>query len=110
MNKASELPTTECTERPRRRLWSAWLQYFATGEGEALMACIAYARTADEMKAHFAKTFDAYFAIACEVQPGVVRNQVTEVLWSPDALRLIETAATRGAAVDAYSWLHRNFS
>lgn len=91
-------------------VWTAWLQYFATGEGEALMACIAYARTADEMRGRFAKIFGEYYARGCELSPGVVRNHITQVLWSSEALQLIEQAAQRGGAVTAHSWLHRNFS
>ena len=74
------------------------------------MACVAYVRSAEEMRAHFAKTFDDYFAIGCEVAPGLVRNAVTQTLWSGEALQLIEQAARRRAAVHAHSWLHRNFS
>jgi hypothetical protein len=95
-------------ERPI--LWTGWLRYFATGEGETLMACIAYARTADEMKARFAKTFDSYFAIGCTVAAGVVRNDVTQTLWSDRALELIELAGQRRGAVYAHSWLHRNLA
>lgn len=91
-------------------LWTAWLDYFATGEGRSLMACIAFASNEAEIRAHFGRTFDPWYAHGCEAGPGVVRNDLTRTLWSTAALKMIESCAAQGAWVDAQSWLHFNFS
>lgn len=91
-------------------LWTAWEDYYATGEGRILMACIAFARTADEMRTHFGKTFDPWYAIGCNVARGVTRNELTQLLWSAEVLDTIEAVAARGASVTVHSWLAWNFS
>lgn len=95
-------------ERPQ--LWTAWCDYFATGEGRSIMGCIAYASSADQMKERFAKKFDDWFAIGCEVQQGVVRNEVTQFLWSEAVLAWVEECGKRRGWVDAHTWMHMNFS
>ena len=65
-----------------RQLWTAWCDYFATGEGRSIMACVAYASSAEEMKKRFIEKFDDWFGKGCEVQKGVVTNEIAEFLWS----------------------------
>ena len=80
--------------------------YFVTGEGRILMACITYANDEAEVRAH-GKTFDPWYANGCEIARGVARNQFTLLLWSADALFMFESL---GAALDAHTWLHFNLS
>lgn len=64
------------------KLWTVWLDYFATGEGRAYMACIGYADTAEQARQRFEERFSSYFAEAAYVGEGVVRNGVTGLLFS----------------------------
>jgi hypothetical protein len=91
-------------------LWTVWEDYYATGEGRALMACIMWAASEEEARSHFAKTFDPWYAKGCDALPGVVRNEITVLLWSAQALDLVESVAGRGAAVNLHAWLHFNLS
>lgn len=91
-------------------LWTAWSDYFATGEGRSIMACIAYAKDEKEIQAHFGKTFDPWYAKGCDTQRGVIRNELTCLLWSEAILCSIEEIARRGGWVDAHSWMHFNYS
>lgn len=103
-------PAVEDASDSERVLWTAWCDYFATGEGRSIMACIAYARTEAEIKKWFAEKFDAYYAIGCEAAKGVQRNEYAEFLWSKSALDEIEHIGKLRGWVDAYSWMHVNFS
>lgn len=49
-----------------RQLWTAWCDYFATGEGRSIMACVAYASSAEEMKKRFIEKFDDWFGKGCD--------------------------------------------
>jgi hypothetical protein len=40
------------------KLWTAWLDYYATGEGRTLFARIAYAETAEDAIRQFGTAFD----------------------------------------------------
>lgn len=93
-----------------RQLWTAWCDYFATGEGRSIMACIAYASSADEMKERFVEKFDDWFGKGCEVENGVVRSELTRFLWSEAVLTSIEDCGKKRGWVDAHSWFHFSFS
>ena len=90
------------------RLWTAWQDYSATGEGRAFMACIAFVKTEEEIISHFGKKFHPWFEKGCDAGQGVVRNRVTTLLWSATLLDHIERAADAGAVVEAHSWMHFN--
>lgn len=90
------------------RLWTAWLDYSATGEGRAYMACIAFAKSKDEILSHFGRKFHPWYATGCEVGEGILRNRVTTLLWSGTLLDHLELAADQGAWVEAHSWMHFN--
>lgn len=107
---AEVAPTTDMAREVEPVLWTAWCDYFATGEGRSVMACIAYANEEAEIKKHFAKKFDDWYAIGCEAAKGVVRNEYTTFLWSRKVLRSIEMAEKKAGWVDAHSWVHVNFS
>lgn len=107
----SEAPAAADTSQVlegKLRLWTAWLDYSATGEGRAYMACIAFAKSKDEILLHFGKKFHPWYATGCEVGEGVVRNPVTTLLWSGALLDHLELAADQGAWVEAHSWMHFN--
>lgn len=74
------------------------------------MACIAYACTGDEMRAHFTKKFGDWFAKGREVQHDVVRNEISRFIWSEAMLDAVEGCGTRRGRVNANSWMHFNLS
>lgn len=106
--KASPSGERSLRAADKPRLWTAWLDYSATGEGRAYMACIAYAQGEAEILAHFGNRFDPWFANGCDVGQGVVRNCVTTLLWSATMLDRLEVLADEGAWVEAHSWMHFN--
>lgn len=92
---------------PAPRLWTAWTHYGATGEGETLLAMIAYAESEKEIAAKFSAVFDPFFRCTC--QAGVIRNPVTETLFPEETLAYVESL--EGVAnVSMHSRLHFNFS
>lgn len=84
------------------KLWTVWSQYFATGEGVTIMAIIGYADNVEQAKALFTDKFGEYFAIGCETQEGIVRNGVTEFLFSKTLLDRLETNESNSGALLAY--------
>lgn len=113
----AERASWRTTEHPASRdagsgpiLWTVWEDYYATGEGRAIMACITWAASKEEAIRHFGKTFDPWYEKGCDAQAGVVRNEITLLLWSANALDLIDSVAGRGAMVNLNAWLHFNFS
>ncbi len=91
------------------RLWTAWLDYLATGEGRTYMASIAYAATADEARQEFEKRFGSYFAEGASVGEGVVRNRVTDLLFSNQVLDHMQ-GLEGGAALMLQGCYHFNRS
>ena len=90
-----------------RRLWTAWCDYFATGEGRTLLAQICCAADAEECRREFAKVFTSYFY--CDVSAGVVRNEVVLALF-PEAT-LSQLSEWDGKVhVAAQASLHFNLS
>lgn len=73
------------------------------------MALVVHAESAEECQCKFAERFGEDFVVDCEVAPGVVRNPVTCVLWSPQALDFLEDSALKGT-LEAESRLHFNFA
>ena len=90
-------------------LWTTWLDYYATGEGRTVMAWIGYARDESQAREQFGKKFDPYFAQGCEVERGVVRNEITRFVWSEATLDFLEKCDPRGGA-EAHACIEFNFS
>lgn len=90
-------------------LWTCTLDYAATGEGRTVMARVGYAQSAHDARQQFAEAFDDFWAQGCTVEQGVVRNDVTRLLWSEEALTLFQKVDSRGA-IEAASKLHFNLS
>lgn len=89
------------------KLWTTTVEYGASGEGETLMAWIGHAENAAEAKAELINVFNAFhgaFGVSVE---GVARNSVTELLFSDEALRMLEHLGGR-ATVRAHAMLHFN--
>lgn len=94
---------------PEVSLWTSWLDYYATGEGRTMMAYIGYAQDEARARQQFAEAFDEYFARGCEIKRGVVRNELTRLLWSEQALDTFQDCEARGA-LEAKAYVHFNFS
>jgi hypothetical protein len=100
---------TESVPRAEPHLWTAWTDYFATGEGRTLLGLICSATSPEDARQRFGEVFDPYYASGCQVEKGVARNDATQFLWSEAALTALEELDPR-AAVEAISRIHINLS
>jgi hypothetical protein len=94
---------------PQTALWTAVFNYFATGEGQTIAGWIGYASSEEECRRKFGEALDPFYARGADCVLGVARNEITTLLWSTEALDMIEAAEGRGTAA-AISTLHFNFS
>lgn len=91
------------------KLWTVWLDYFATGEGRSYMAYIAYADTAEQAREGFARLYSDYYAEGAGVDEGVVRNRVTELLFSQQVLDVVESLSGEAAiSLNGHFFLNRS--
>lgn len=74
-----------------------------------MMARIGFARDEAQARHQFAESFDPFYAQGCEVEKGLIRNEVTRFLWSETALDYFEKISPLGA-IEAQSSLHFNLS
>ncbi len=72
-------------------IYTASLDYSATGEGCTLMAYIDAADNEDSLRAAAAGVFGEYFAIGLRIEPGIVENEVTTFLFSRRAFDLLRS-------------------
>ena len=91
------------------KLWTVWLDYFATGEGRAFMARVAYAETAEQAREGFEARYGTYFAEGASIAEGAVRNDVTGLLFAPQALEHLQGLAGK-AALTLEGYYHFNRS
>lgn len=91
------------------KLWTTTVAYGASGEGETLMAWIGHAENAAEAKAELIKVFNSFHGAFSVSVEGVVRNEVTALLFSEEALRMVEKMEGR-ATVRLHAALHFNFA
>lgn len=89
------------------KLWTTTVEYGGSGEGETLMAWIGHAQNAAEAKSELSKVFNAFHGAYGVSVEGVARNSVTELLFSEQALRMIEGLEGK-ATVRAHAMLHVN--
>lgn len=85
------------------------MEYFAAGEGRAMMALICLSPDEAGARRQFGKAFDPFFAQGCTIEPGVARNQITQFLWSSEALVYFEQLDNRGG-IETRSTFHFNLS
>ena len=91
------------------KLWTTTVEYGASGEGETIIAWIGHAENAAEATLGLIDVFGAFhgaFGVSVE---GVVRNPVTRLLFSKEALRTLESLEGR-ATVRAHAMLHFNLA
>lgn len=91
------------------KLWTAWSEYYGTGEGRTVMALITYANNLEDIVLKFHRQFGTFYSIGCEAEEGVVRNTYTRHLFSESLLHAVETAKDR-ANIELYASSHFNFS
>jgi hypothetical protein len=94
---------------PAVQLWTVSVDYFATGEGVTKLACIVQAGDADEALSLFQELFSGRFFFCAQAEPGVVRNEVTDILFTPQALELCGQLRDAGKVV-LHASLHFNLS
>lgn len=92
-----------------KTLWTVTSNYFATGEGLTYSAIITYAESEDDAKRLFTEKFGDYLAIGCIASMGIIRNHVTEFLFSPALLSKLEKHAT-DAMINVYGEYYLNLS
>ncbi|MBE7939671.1 hypothetical protein IM725_03670 [Ramlibacter aquaticus] len=92
------------------KIHTASCYYAATGEGATLFAYIAWASDEQEMREKLKSDVHEFWAMTSEVQEGVVRNEVTRMLWPEEMLRRIEDFAQDCAMVVARNEVHFNMS
>lgn len=92
-----------------QKLWTTWCHYGATGEGVTILARIGYARDPAQCKEQFGEAFDPFWNAFAECMPGIVRNQVTSLLFSEATFDLVQSLDPAGA-LEACAWLHYNLS
>jgi hypothetical protein len=98
------------SERDRPRLWTASGNYFATGEGHSLVAYIGYAVSEENLREEIERVFGEFWANNCDVLPGLIRNDVTEFLWSDKALARLERCQSQAGVLVASARIHVNMS
>ena len=91
------------------KIWTTYSVYGGTGEGETTMAYVGHAEDALEAKAAFVAVFGEFFGRFSMSVEGAMRGSVTELLFSKEALKLIERLEGK-ATVRAHAMLHVNRS
>jgi len=88
-------------------IYTAYANYFATGEGNTHMVLVTYAQNPDDMKLKFIELFSDYMAIGVEIQEGVIEQPpvLTGALFEA-----VSNSAARGGWIDFYVQFHVNFS
>ena len=91
----------------KKKLWTAWCDYYATGEGVTLLGRISYARDELECRKAFAQSFSEFYH--CDVGEGVVRNDITAQLFSAPMLDRLTSLDGR-AMIEVEASVHFNMS
>ena len=91
------------------KLWTAWVDYFATGEGRTMCALIMYGDDEAEIRSKFKNLFGQYYSLGMEVAEGIVRNDVVNSVFSEKTL-LTANAVARGANMSLFGQVHFNLS
>lgn len=91
------------------KLWTVYSDYCATGEGRTIHALITYAETKEDALEKFSQTFDKFWALGADAEEGIVKNEVTQYLFSDKVLeRVIEIEGRANIKLSAE--YHFNFS
>lgn len=92
------------------KIYTAWCDYAATGEGITLLAYVAWACDECELREKLKTDVHEFWAMACEVKEGIVRNEVTRMLWPEEMLSRLERFAGDRAMITARNQVHFNMS
>lgn len=90
-------------------IWTVTSDYFATGEGITYSAIITYAEDEEDAQRLFSEQFGEYLAIGCKASIGIVRNHVTELLFSPALLNKLDKHKSDGM-INVYGEFYLNLS
>jgi hypothetical protein len=91
------------------KLWTIYSDYTGTGEGRTIQALITYADNQEEAIEKFSQTFDPFWARGAEAVEGILENEVTQYLFSPNCLKSVKEMEGK-ANIKLFSELHFNFS
>lgn len=92
-----------------KSIWTVWVDYGATGEGQTWLVWIGYALDEAAARKSFSDRFGEFFAQFCEIETGAVLNQVTERLLPPGTAELLEGANGKAQA-EFYAHMHLNYA
>ena len=71
------------------KIWTGWMDYFATGEGRSLMAYIGHAQSEDELRTSASEAFGEYYARGLNIAEGLIENNVTLMVFSAKTFELV---------------------
>jgi hypothetical protein len=89
------------------KIWTTYGLYSGTGEGETVMAWLGHAEDAQEAKAAFVAVFGEFFGRFAVAVEGVLRDNVTGMLFSDGLLGTVRRLEGK-AAVVAHAQLYIN--
>ncbi len=74
----------EIPQHVKRTLWTVWADYFATGEGRTISACIVYAHDEESALSEFKRIVDGgdFYVLGAYAQRGVIENDFTRFVFS----------------------------
>lgn len=96
-------------ENTSNTLWSAWLDYYGTGEGRTIMGVIGYAHNAEEARTMFTEIFPEWRSFNCYTQIGVANCDPMSFLFSSNALMYM-LEHNKSANIKAHACIHLNAS
>jgi hypothetical protein len=64
----------------------------------------------DDLRKRMRQRLDEFWVDNCDAKPGLIRNDVTEFLWSQNALAWLERCQPQAGALVASAQLHVNMS
>ena len=70
------------------KIWTGWMDYFATCEGRILIAHM-YAQSEDELRTSASEAFGEYYARVLTVAEGLIENNVTLAVFSAKTFELV---------------------
>ena len=87
-------------------MYTAKLDYYATGEGRTLMILIGDYRNIDEVKEAFSRHFDPYFTMGAEIIEGIDISGFESIIPA----NIIEAFNEGKEYYNYYTAFHMNFA
>lgn len=88
-------------------LYSAWCDYFATGEGRTIMVMYCIAEDEDDLRKKFSDAFHPYYAPGMQFEDGIKKDDIFAHMVPHTVTSMLEEG---GCYFDFYTSFHYNFS